>query len=252
MENETEATQVEEQQVQTQQQEAVTQQAQETVESLRSQLGQIQEQLKKREDDVRGLNRTLQQRAEEAKKQDNLRGEIAGIQDTIELLATAISAKGQLEDVEPSERQDIMAELRKRKEQQEAKRKELETQSAQQQYAQRADAVYSRAKSIYGDNDDAIERIEELLMNGRIDRAETRVAKAEQGKGDTAKVESEEQRIDRLVNERLQKKLQEEGLLESFTATPSGGGGSVADAMAKYAAGEITTEEAKKRGVKFN
>lgn len=255
-ENETEAT-VEKQQEQTQaEQVAVTQQAQETVESLQLERSNLQAQLRKREDDVRGLNKTLQQRAEESKNQVNLRAEIAGIQDTIELLATAISSRGQLDELEPSERKDILAELKKRRQELQDKTKQEGTERAKQEYIEMGAAIYNQAVEVFGEDDiDSLHTIRTYIRNGDHDLAEKKIAKAkkpaEASKG-VKSTETEEQRIERLVDERARKLLDEQGLLEQFSSTPSGINGGVQKALADYNERRITAEEAKKRGVIFS
>ncbi len=225
----------------------------ETVEALQAKLQTMEQELNKRNEDVRGLNKTLQQRAEEIKKRADLEGRIEGLQDTVELLATAIAFKREPDSLETGERQDILADLKKRKTEQEAKAKQKELAETQQEYAQKADALYTRAKAIFADDDDAIERIEDLLGNGRLERAEARVMKAEKSKETPKKSgETEEQRVERLAQEKFQKHLEEKGLLDTYSSAPSGTGGSSQEAMSQYIAGKITAEEATKRGVKFN
>jgi len=63
--------------------------------------------------------------------------------------------------------------------------------------------------------------------------------------------ETEEQRIERLANEKARKMMEEKGLLVTETGGPSATSPSSEEAYAKYIAGEITEEQAKQAGVKF-
>ena len=67
----------------------------------------------------------------------------------------------------------------------------------------------------------------------------------------TATKETEEQRIERLATERLQKELEKRGLLTSETNHPSGGNLTKQQAMERYIKGEISADEAKKAGISF-
>jgi len=216
-EKEPEATLTEKQQEQT---------PQETVESLQVKLKQMEQELNQRTDNVRSLNLTLQQRATELKRRADIESRIDSLQDTIEVLATAVASRGEIEELDPTKRQDILAELKKKRADADAKAKQKELTEVQTEYTQKADALYNRAKAIFADDDDAIEKVEDLLTNGRLERAEARVAKAEQKKvpSKEGKMETEEQRIDKLAEEKLRKHLEERGLLETYTTTPSGSG----------------------------
>lgn len=225
--------------------------AEEQLKTLMSEIETLKAENARLDGGYKGIQRTLSERDKELKKQADFDSRLNGLQDTIEILATAVATGGSIEDVDPSQRKDVLAELRKQREQQAAKRKVEQNQQEQQDYAQRADAVYSRAKEAFSDDDDALERVEELLMNGRIDRAEARVVKAEGQKGSTSKKETEEQKIERLTQEKLNKVLEERGLLEEFSGSPSSGTNNSQKAMRDYIDGKITADEAKKRGAEF-
>ena len=223
----------------------------EQLKTLQAQIQSLTEERERLDRGYKGLQKTLSEKDRETKKQANLDSRINGLQDTIELLATAIASGGNAEEIEPSQRQDVLAELRKQRTTQEAKRKEEETKQTQQEYAQKADAIYERAKTAFANDDESLERVEDLLMNGRLDRAESRVVKAE-GKSNPNKGETEEQRAEKLAQEKFNKYLEERGLLEEYSGLPSAGSGTSQDAMKQYIEGKITADEAKKRGVKFD
>ena len=227
--------------------------AEESLDTLKSQLASLNMELVQTKKGLSTAHQTINEKDKEIKRRANLETRIDGIQDTIEVLATAVAARGEVDDLDPAKRQDILADLKKRRDEQAAKAKQRELAETQQEYSQKADALYERAKIVFAEDDDSIERIEDLLTNGRFDRAEARVTKAEGSKVSKPKetnVETEEQRIDRLAEEKLRKTLEDRGLLENYSSTPSGSG-SVTEARKLYADGQITSEEAKKRGVVF-
>ena len=224
------------------------------VEAIQKQLVSLQMELDQTRKGLSTAHQTLTAKDKELKRQQDIESKIGGIEDRIELLATAFVTRANPDEIGVAEaRPDVVKMLKQQREEQEAKRRQQDSLATQQEYAQKADALYTRAKAVFVDDDDAIERVEDLLANGRLERAEARVIKAEQKKTPVkdSKMETEAQRIDRLAEERLQKHLEERGLLETYSNTPSGSGGSALEATRQYAAGEITAEEARKRGTKF-
>ena len=220
--------------------------------ALETKLAGLQVELEQTKKGLSTAHQTLTRKDEELKHRADLENRIDGLQDTMEILATAISARGEVEEFGSEKRQDILAELKKRRNEQDAKTKQKELLDTQQEYARKADALYARAKAAFGNDDDAIERIEDLLGSGRLERAEARVMKAEQKTNppkDNGK-ETEDQRIERLAEEKLRRHLEERGLLETYGVTSSGSG-TAQEAMGLYVKGKITAEEAQKRGVTF-
>ena len=62
--------------------------------------------------------------------------------------------------------------------------------------------------------------------------------------------ETEDQRIERLAEEKLRRHLEDRGLLDTYDIKSSGSG-TKQEAMSLYVKGKITAEEAQKRGVTF-
>lgn len=219
----------------------------EQLKTLQAKIGVLTSEKERLDSGYKGLQRTLSEKDRDLKKQTDLDSRINGLQDTIELLATAVATGRSADDIDPEQRQDVVVLLKKQREEQESKRKEEQAKQTQQEYAQRADAVYNRAKEVFADDDDAMERIEDLLMNGRIERAEARVVKAEGVKSPSkVKGETEEQRIDRLVQERLQAELKERGLLEEHSGFPTASGGDKAVLSKLESGADLTPSEWKK------
>ena len=233
--------------------------AEEQLKSLQSKVQELTAEKERLDKGYKGLQQTLSAKDREIKKQTELESRIAGIQDTMELLATAI-AEGKRGDTDnlgetPSQPgRNILKELQAKKQEQETKRQQETEKQTQAEYTHKADALYARAQAIFGEDDENIEHIEDLLMSGRYERAEARIVKAERSKGMKGEqsVETEDKKIERLVGERLKKELQDRGLLEEHSGYPSAGSSNAIDAMNKYIKGEITAEEAQKRGVKFD
>jgi hypothetical protein len=97
-----------------------------------------------------------------------------------------------------------------------------------------------------------LERVEDYLRTGNLERAEKRIAKAEGEKKPVVEnKETEEARIARLIEEGVRKKLEEKGLLQTNELQPSGSSATVDEAYALAAQGKITWAEAKKRGAVF-
>jgi len=190
--------------------------------ALSDQLSQLKIELEQTKKGLSTAHQTLTEKDRELKKRADLELQIGGIQETVELLATAIASGRQAESFEPAEKQDILADLTRKRADLEAKRKQAETEQTRLEYVQKADAIYARAKDAFGDDDDALERVEDLLGNGRLERAEARVSKAEQSKTKKPS-ETDEQRIERLVAERLTEELRKKGLLETHDGSPQGG-----------------------------
>jgi len=201
----------------------------------------------------KSLQQTLTEKDKEIKRRADFDSKIDVLQENFETLATYIASRGDAEGLDPVKGQELQAELKKRRVEQEAKAKQREITETQQEYAQKADSLFARAKIAFADDDEGIERVEDLLISGRFERAEARVVKAEGKKAPVkdSKVETEEQRIDRLAEEKHRSYLEEKGLLDTYESTPSGSSSSISEATRKYANGEITATEARKLGVKF-
>jgi len=184
----------------------------------------------------KSLQQTLTEKDKELKRRADLDSRIDGIQETIEVLATAMASRGDVEELDPEKRQDVLAELKKRRADQEAKAKQREITETQQEYAQKADSLFARAKIAFADDDEGIERVEDLLMSGRFERAEARVVKAEGKKvlAKDGKVETEEQRIDRLAEEKHRAYLEGKGLLDNYSSTPSSSVGEIPTSLEQY------------------
>jgi len=104
-----------------------------------------------------------------------------------------------------------------------AKRKEAQKQAQLQAYYSKADAIYKKAEEAYGEDDvDSLHAIRTLIRAGDFDLAEKKIAKV---KPKEEKKEAEPKDTSPFVSEEAKRKwMEEHGLLESETASPSGGG----------------------------
>lgn len=219
--------------------------------SLQTKLTKLETELEQTKKGLSTAHQTLTAKDRELKSQSDLRAEIQGIREDMELLAVGFATKGEEEPTDGVSRQNVLTELQKRRVAAEAKRKQETDAIARQEYNQRADVIYAQAKTLYGEGEEEkLEDIEDLLKSGNIVRAEQRIARAAKSKPAVTPKETDEERIERLVKERMEAKYP--GVYSSDIGTPSGSRVSVEEAEAAYARGDITAEEAKKKGVIFS
>lgn len=135
-----------------------------------------------------------------------------------------------------------------------AKRKEAQVKAKQEAYYRQADAVYKSAEEVFGDDVDTLHIIRTYIRAGDFDLAEKKIAKASKPTEPKGKeVEgTEDERFEKRLEEKKREWAEEHGLLTTETGGPSASSMSAQDAMAKYIAGEISAEEAKKRGADFS
>ncbi len=223
--------------------------------SLREKLTKLEVELEQTKKGLSTAHQTLTQKDRDLKNQSDLRAEIQGIREDMELLAVGFATREEGEPTDGTSRQNVLAELQKRRTDADVKRKQETDALARQDYNLRADVIYAQAKGIFGEGqEEKLEDIEDLLKSGNIIRAEQRLARASKSKTivteDKTPKETDEERIERLVKEKLAKDFP--NMYASDTSMPSGSSrGSPTEAMSLYIKGEITAEEAEKRGVDF-
>ena len=134
-----------------------------------------------------------------------------------------------------------------------SKRKQAQSQVQVASFNRKADAVYKQAEEIYGEDDvDNLHSIRTLIRAGDFDLAEKKLARVPK-KEEPKKEEKQEAKDDTFVSDEAKRKwMEEHGMLESETGLPSASSMSRQDAMKKYIGGEITADEAQKRGVVFD
>jgi len=230
--------------------------AEEKLESLQTQLTTLTGELEVSKKSYKGLQETVNKKDAEIKRQSNLDSRIEQLGDRIDLIATAIAAGYQTEEVEglPKDaRQDILKQLETQR--QELKKKKEETEATTKMEALQTTVLdYQKRVESLGlkEEDDAYWQVYDLVTTG--DPAKLRRADILLGKLETKpkEKESDEERIERITEEKLRKTLEERGLLTSETGSPSASSTKSMDAYAKYARGEISEAEAKRLGAVFS
>jgi len=224
----------------------------EQLEAVKTELTVTREKLEQTDKGLRTAHQTLTEKDKQLKKQTDLNSRLDDLDERLKILA-AMQAEGirgeEAEDITPEKRKGLLDHYETIEKQQADKRKQAEVKAQQDDYNQKADALYTRAKITFKDDEEGLEKIEDLLASGRFDRAEKKVANAE---GSLPKGENEADRIERLAEEKLLAKMKEKGMLPSDNSEPSGVGTSASKAMEEYVKGKITAEAAKKRGCVFN
>jgi len=206
----------------------------ETTPTAEEQLATLQQQIdqvtKERDETKKGLSTAhsrLTEKDLELKKRAELDTRLDGLEATQRFLIGALQEKGYAPDDETLEtkKTDYLQQYDNLVSRKKAEREQESIKAQQEEYNRRADAVYARAKEAYGDDDESLEKIEDLLSSGRIDRAEAKLEKAVKTTDTKKKVESEDERFARRLEEEKRKWMEETGQLESETGVPSASGG---------------------------
>ena len=105
-----------------------------------------------------------------------------------------------------------------------AKKKESQKQAQLQAYYKEADAIYNLAVEAFGEDDvDSLYTVRTLIRSGDFDLIRKKIAKVSK-EGKKKEPETKEE-VSPFVSEEAKRKwMEEHGLLESETASPSGGG----------------------------
>ena len=241
--------------------EKTTEEAQTTTPKLEDLMAQLQNVNKELEQTKKGLStahQTITEKDKELKRRLGIEQTISGLEERMDLLATAIATGARPDDagLEENKQSVLNALQQKRREQEVRKRQDAEAE-AQNEFTRRADEIYGRAETIYGEDEDALYNIRSLIRAGDFDLAERKINKAAKAKEqppvdkDKSK-ETEEQKIERLANEKMQKFLEDRGLLTTETNITGSSAATSQQAMERYIKGKITASEAKKLGAKFD
>ena len=105
-----------------------------------------------------------------------------------------------------------------------AKKKESQKQAQLREYYKEADAVYKLAEEAFGEDDvDSLYTVRTLIRSGDFDLVRKKIAQVSKG-GKKKESETKEESSPFVSEEAKRKWMEEHGLLESETASPSGGG----------------------------
>lgn len=198
--------------------------AEETLASLKQELEAKNAEVQKALSRMQGLEGSLKEKdrlLNSQKSQVELVSRIDGIEDAMQILAGMLS-KGDMSPEDAHSYKQEFANLKKQREeasrQAEEARKQAETRARQEEYATQAQAVYAEAQILFKDNPEELERIEDALDLGKIERAKAKVARA---KGTPKKVETPAE-----IEERVRKESKiESGELDAIGGKSTGGGG---------------------------
>jgi len=190
-----------------------------TEETLNARIAELETDLAQTKKGLSTAHQTLTDRDKELKRTRDVESQISELRDDLQLLATAMSSAGiSQDDTTPEKRADVVEQLKQTRKTQEAER-------GRKEYLAKADSVYERAKVVYANDEDALERIEDQLMSmvpSRLERAEAKVAKAELKEPEKKGIDVEEIR-----EEERRKILEETGQLVADTGGPGGVAGGV-------------------------
>jgi len=187
---------------------------------LQEELSRVTEELTGTKKGLSTAHQRLTQKDVELKRQVDLHGRLDDLEDKLKLLVAAQAAginvsEEEIEEMPVKKRQDLTKIYENLDKEQKTRREQAQKRAEAEAYKAQADALYARAQTVFTNDEEALEKVEDYLTYGRLDRAEKRIAQAEKP---PAK-ESEEERIERLVQERLAK---ENPLLKTDSIIPSG------------------------------
>lgn len=224
----------------------------EKVKSLQTELETIRAEKIKVEDSYKGLQRTLNKTNDELKRQVDLKSELSDLREQQRLQAALIAEylnkpEETLTEETQARKPDLLKSLAIKEKELEQKRAQKLVETQRLEYNRQADELWSRASALgLSESDDNLLDIEDYLKAGNLKRAYARLTKLEGEKKPVVKQdsqESEDVKINRLVQERLNKAMEEKGLLKTDTPVPSGRSGSKEDIIKRYAEGDPSVSE---------
>ena len=232
-----------------------TEQPAQDLDQLKKELENIRELAKKQEELWKNEQRVNSRKEAELQRLKTQMQDRQASEETLKAMMELIAEeKGQKEE-------EFGETFEKRKpnlvQQWEKRQKELEAKRIREEYNLRANEVWGKATAEVGltpDNEDYWE-IQNFLKTGQIERAEVKINKLTAVKAapppakpqETPK-ETEEERINRLVEEKLRQRMESDGLLVSETGTPSAANNTRSQLYKELAEGEMDLAKARKLG----
>ncbi len=168
-------------------------------------------------------HQTLTEKDKELKRRVQVEEDIQTIKDHLELLTEAVSTRQTIGDDE-TPRTDGLAQLKRDRAEREKKRQEQTFNETLQTFRVRTEAL-----NLDPESEEYLD-VQDLATRGNFKLADLRLKKMEARKiekdTELSKVKPvSEEEIDKRVEERARKILQDRGLLKTDSGTPSGGGG---------------------------
>ncbi len=215
---------------------------------LQQQLTNLTQKYEQTDKSLRSATKTLNEKDILLKRREDYESRIGGIEDRIDLLATAI-AMGKSTEVESEEVQqakpDVLKAIQQKKAEQDTERARKQAFEVVNGYRQRIEALgFNEDNEEYWELRDLVES----YNPNNLKRVDIRLKKLESIKEKevvsekTKPVEDEEIKFSKRLQEEKKKWMQENNLLETEVASPSGKSSSFKELQARYAAGEISTE----------
>jgi len=193
----------------------------------KGELDQLRTELEQVRKGLSTAHQTITQKDRDLKKQQDLETRISQVQDTVELLATAIASQG-ISTEEPENRQDIVKSLKAQREKQEAERQAAQTQREREEYLNQADVIYAEAKEVFKNDEDTLEKIEDQLMSMIPERMARAKAKIDRAKAQS-KPKEEAVDLEKLKEELKREIMEERGELVSDVGGAAGSAGDIID-----------------------
>lgn len=230
--------------------------AEEQLKAAQEEIDKIKAELESKDKGLRTAHQTLTEKDKKLREASDFHTRLDGFEETQKILIGMMQERGAVSDEEVSleKRTDYVKQYDEIRKRQKEEREAASMRTEQEEYARQAQAIYARAQEAFKDDIDELDKVAYNLDRGRLDLAEARVAKVEGKEKPPAKekqVESDEERVARLAEEMYKKRLDEEGLLRTESAEPSGRSRTMDEIAAKVASGDMTVEEAAKAGYKF-
>ena len=202
----------------------------ERLETLTAQLTQAQAEKAKAEESYKGLQRTVNEKDSQIKKQGDLDSRIGLLTDRIDLIATAIaSGAGSVDDMAgvPTEaRNSMLAQLEALKADEKRKQEETEKRTRDEESLNTVRSYQGRVESLgLTIEDDAYMQVYDLVTSGdplKMQRADIILNKLEKEKVPDEKKETDmETKAEARAQELLRQEMEKRGLLKNDNSTPS-------------------------------
>ncbi len=207
--------------------------AEQQLETLRSEFKAKEAELQKAKSTEQGLRGSLKEKDKILNEQQGIMSRLDAFEQTQKILAAMIAEKGEVTDGDPSQKQDYLKKFEdiqknvETKRTQDAEKAKRDAQIAEWQT--KADETKVRTESLgLTDEDEAYHEIRHLVTEGDFKLADIKLKKLESQKKAEKKAEkpneTDDQRIERLADEKSKAYLQSKGAWKADTGVPSGSG----------------------------
>ncbi len=218
---------------------------------LKAEIERLKAQVDEKDKGFKSLQRELSEREKKLQSVSTQEEKLQALRDDFKTLAAWVASSAgktpeEYEEAKTTNKDNLLAEFEKREKQRQEQQRIQELKQKGDEFRQRVEALGLT------DKDEEYWDIHDLVIDGKLQRADVKLKKLEAKKEvpvenkTLEKKESEDERINRLVEERLQKAMEAKGLLTSDAGTPSSGAMDRHKANQKYIAGEISRSEYEK------